>query len=662
MAQFRIYIAPVAMYQAQPFDIHWVIAGSDPALDGSATVRFIVNGQTIWSKVVALPMTDASVDRVNCPSASLAAHRLYDIPPGTIPPNSVLSGIVAEINAGGQISTAETRAQVHVYPLIPIVEWGGPLVPGQPASLPWGFDTTAATEPTVVGSYATAAIGFEIQNESGEFVLLQPQSPAAYVQLGGMQYRSPLTLIPKDARSAQLLFKIGSHRIRATIALTALGFSQSWSVEGTIVVVAQPPSADWWRWTLPLGLSTSPGYLSALAGWNSPYRIGGRFVNRSAYAVLEANLALQQTDLWGELPVPEGPLTEVATQTLAAPILPNEDDALGDVTFPEQKQNYVWLNQLTSSFSPSVASMVVSYFTFMTVRDPFGNTYPPIRSEEISVNVSVQKSKLAQATAGMVTIIAALVLQVAAFGALIIGGPWGLVVGGILGGAAAIAFFTATQLVKNAMDPPTPNFEYRTLIANSPSHYVDASADDVVNGGGLKRFLRLLQSIAKSYETRSEIVGRLLGAQVDRNAEGLQLQHAAYLLVHEQLARDVESIPINARAASREMLTLLRPDGRVSGQATLLEWTVAGLPESAKGLLTSADGGGIPREVVDQLEVAGRSQEIAASAIKMLVEPDDGTLERSVAALAVTFLEVGNTTVAEAESMLAQARASMAPV
>lgn len=459
MASFQISVAPVAMYQCQPFDINWVVIASDPTLQGTAQVSFIVNGQTVWNKAVNLPMTSSSLDRVNPPAAPLAAHRLYDIPPGTNPPNTVLSGMQAVVNAGGQTTTIVSRAQVHVYPLVPIVEWGGPMVPGQPLSLPWGFDTTSATEPSVVGSYATATIVFQIADAAGAFVPLQPESPPVYVQLGGMQCRVPLSLIPHDPQIARTLFKIGRHALRATLTITMLGFSASWTLDHTIEVVAEPPSADWWRWILPNGLSTTPGYLVGPGGWNTPYHIGGRFVNRSGYAVVEVDAELEQTELWGELPVPQGPLSLTSALTLPAPILPGADDALGDAVFPDQTQAYDWLDPVTSTFSPSAGSRVISYFVFMTTRDAYGNRYKRVRSAQMSVNVSVSDSKLLSAQGAMLTRVSAVLMLVAAVATA--ANPIASV---ILSSAAAIAFFISGQLQGNALDPPAPDARYLSII------------------------------------------------------------------------------------------------------------------------------------------------------------------------------------------------------
>lgn len=659
MADFQILVAPTALYQGQPFDIQWVIAGVATAPPGTAAVRFIVNGQTVWSKNVALPMLEASVDRVNPPADPLAAHRLYDIPPGTTPPNTVLSGIVAEITAGGQVVNISARAQVHVYPLLPVVEWSGPVNPGQPVSLSWGFDTISATEPTVVGSYATATIAFDILDEAtGGFVPLQPESSAVYVQLGKMQSRLQQTLVPDDAQTAKLLYRIGNHRLRATLALTILGFSQSWTINGSISVVAVRPAADWWRWTQPPDISHSSGYLFAESGWNTPYRVGGRLVNRSPYTVFNVNVDLQETELWGEfprqLPPPQGPLTQVASVTLPVPLQPNQDDALGDATFPQQNQDYKWLDPVTSGINPSAIGVAISYFVIITVKDSFGNDYSPTRSEQLSVNVGVSGAKLSSASAGRLVFVTAVILTAAAIVCLATGL---LIPGGIMSAAASALFFIASQLVKNAMDPPAPSREYLSLVPSRRFRPMNLGADEVENGGGLMLFLRLLESLATSYETRSETLGRLMGAQADGNIEGLQLQHTSYLEQYMRDTNDVEAIPVRAREASREMVSLLRREDRPAAQDVVREWKMTGISDASKALLLES---GVTAEAIAAIDAAGRNEVVANSALQLLNPPDPGSLEPSIATLAKAFQDLGRVMAAEANSVIEEARAVVA--
>ena len=144
-----------------------------------------------------------------------------------------------------------------------------------------------------------------------------------------------------------------------------------------------------------------------------------------------------------------------------------------------------------------------------------------------------------------------------------------------------------------------------------------------------------------------------MGAQADRDSGGLQLQHAAYLQLHAQLAQDIEEIPVRARAASREMETLLQPMERRPSQVLLQQWAAAGIPDVTKATLAAS---GVPDDVVAAAEAGAKQPNISAQVTQWLVAPDPRGLEPFVAGLSDIFQQIGRTTAAEAEPMLAQAR------
>ena len=161
-------------------------------------------------------------------------------------------------------------------------------------------------------------------------------------------------------------------------------------------------------------------------------------------------------------------------------------------------------------------------------------------------------------------------------------------------------------------------------------------------------FVRLLQSIGASYENRSEIVGRMMGAKNERSADGIQLQLGSYLALHARLANDTGDIQRQANAASRELQSMLNTERRAAAQDGLRLWLQNGIPQDSKAFLLQ---NGMAVNDVTAVEDASKVADISNQCIAQLNAPAPGAVDSIIRALAAAFVAVGDTTVAEAEVM-----------
>lgn len=650
MADVNITFRAAAYFQGQPISFVWMLSGAGTT-SGSARVRILANGQTAWSATVNLPMSTARVDTIPVPATALLADRLYDIPAGAPSPHVVRLDFGAAVNGGTEVFTS---FNAHVWAPRPALQIQATVVPGQPVPVTWGIDSDFANEP-VASSLETATVDFDIKDSAGGYHPIQPRSTAVYLQIGGTQARVQATLASTDPAIALILYRLGRATIRATVTLTVLGFSRTYVAEGAVTVTGEASLARYWDWTSPAGADRSAGYLGVTSAWKEAYTVGGRVSNKSAFAVFTAAVQIDTTGLWRNMTQPpSGPLTAVDSRNVG-PLQPGENDSVGDALITGQVQDYKWLDNVTGSYANQPINNSITYVATIVLRDSFGNTYPPIKSESFSVFVPVSQAKLSAANA--------------AHGAFILGTTLGALavilavpfpeVAAALAGASALAFATLAGEIANANDPPALDRRYLSAVQDKPLPRIRADVGASV--ARLVAFLRSLQVISDSYEKRSKILGRVLGSGVDRHEQGMQFQHTLYLGLAGDLRARVDDLATKADGASSDMKGLLTNKVRASWKKTATAWTRSGVPDESKHYLQS---NGMSAAAIALMDEGIRSDEIRRILPSLLAAPEPGARERVIAQAYTAFSEAGTSMLeensAQRDSVLraAKARAS----
>jgi hypothetical protein len=218
-----------------------------------------------------------------------------------------------------------------------------------------------------------------------------------------------------------------------------------------------------------------------------------------------------------------------------------------------------------------------------TVSDEFGNTYPPIEIApdgffsitEIDVGVQSWKFYLAVAAAGAY-----------ATGFFLLVFPWPV----FLAGVALITVAAGLEIA--ASDPPEPDPKYlEKVVVIAPVLPKGLAAEPTL--APFARVVGAIGLITAIHQALSVIEGRLLGARVDENKAGVQLQTDSYMeeirnlvAAANELQRNVREV-INIQGFDElfdpKTITAIRVrmrTGKVS-PAMRREWLRAGLTRTA---------------------------------------------------------------------------------
>ena len=652
MPNYKAVFFAGTLYQGQPVPIQWAIDG--PSQAASATVRVLIGGQTLWSTTASLPMPTSRIDSL-VPQRSDLAHRLFDIPIGSPIPHGVRLDMIISIDSGGLAEEVLVSATTYVYPPLPFLRFE-PISPGQPIAAAWGLDTTGANPRVPYSTFALASIELSVTNSAGQDVVVQPKTDAVYINLGNSNDSVQDHFAISDANLSGIIYKKGTHLIKAKIVLILLDYEQTFETTADLSVTLEAVDASWWQWTVPGHFRSDRGYPYSVVGWNNGYNIGGRLSNKSEQSVFIASVELAATDLWGELPVPTDPLTPIGSMTIG-PLQPQESNSFGDVIISGQNQNYVWLNETEGGFSPSAASVVISYFAKFSLTDSFANIYPETLSSEISIDVSVPDSKLAAATAATVLLVTVVFCTIGAGIAVLAGGIPGAIVAAVLSGAAVIAGIEFAQQIANAKDPPSPNRSFAQPVAQPPARFPTALGRDT-KFVGLRNLMLAVHLIGRTHAARSEILSRLMGARIERDTRALQMQHTYYMTLIERLRRRVQLIPSFAAVASLELKQSLIQEFRDEWSRRIVESQASGLAPDLKEALKKLK---VTQKLMRQVDAAVSNAGIATAAQAATAASDPGEIEPIIKLISDAMTTLSESLLAEADTVLSDAMAATRP-
>jgi hypothetical protein len=224
-------------------------------------------------------------------------------------------------------------------------------------------------------------------------------------------------------------------------------------------------------------------------------------------------------------------------------------------------------------------------------------SYTGQTSEGPAIVVIVSSTKQGQADAAFGLNLAGIVLIAMGIGILtggvVISGPLAVLEAWKWIAAGATLIAAATALGLRALDPVQPDFHYRepirVLVPALPEVLVDLPQELVPLGSALELINRMLAA----YDALGQIQGRLLGARIDGDVEGLRLQASAYREAERLLRMAAAHLPgavaetaqLIAENESfeltkiRDVLSTLQREGLP--ETVRQEWAKSRLPDDA---------------------------------------------------------------------------------
>jgi hypothetical protein len=335
--------------------------------------------------------------------------------------------------------------------------------------------------------------------------------------------------------------------------------------------------SSFWRWTIDGG---------AHQVWNTRYQIVGQLVNRTQFSDLTATIVLTETPADGGAPtVFDHPPVAVPRRPAMTP----ETAAGVTVTYPPILQDWTWILDGVCLYT-GPADRWFGYTISLALVDQFGNAYATTAGANIQVVVPDAKQVAGiHATQLMVSAAVFLVLAVAAAAGYFtaVGAPF------LFGVAAALQ--TSAQLVCTAAkDPPQPDFAFlEPVMAARP----ELPADDGTATALWRRLAALSARIYGINLALSATQGKLEGARLAGDLEGLRVQTGAYLTMVGDLRDDVATLGAVHSAAPAASELLAMPHDEFVKVATMFgqgptpdmsdAWTKAG--GDPKGLQPTID-------------------------------------------------------------------------
>ena len=294
--------------------------------------------------------------------------------------------------------------------------------------------------------------------------------------------------------------------------------------EVEVSVVGERVGAGWWDWTIEGGFQQP---------WKSSYQIAGRVLNRSQVTAMTVTISLVDAALDGSAPsvttdhvpvlVPRAPLTPGASVASAVA-----------VAFPPIVKDWTWILDGVCLYT-GPTDRWYRYTVSLRFTDDFGNRYDTTDAVNVQVIVSDLKQLSGlHATQLMVSAAVFLGLAIAAAAGFYtaVGAPF------LFGVASALQ--TSAQIVCGvAKDPPVPDFDFlNRVVAVLP----DVPAEDGTPSNVWRRLAVLTTRIHATYLALSATQGKLEGARLVSDLDGVTIQATAYLAMVAGLKADVATL------------------------------------------------------------------------------------------------------------------------
>lgn len=447
------------------------------------------------------------------------------------------------------------------------------VVPGQPISVRWALRRTSDTY--AFNADLKAGVIAQVLIDG----LLAYTSPPTPVDPSAEQTIAPQEALLADFSPSleKVVYKTGYHPVSLHLRGIANNYWLASQLQEVVRVRRETIDSSWWEWISPLHQELE---------WKTSYSMTGRLVNKSAWGLMStAYLTLTDTGYDGASLSTLGPtgLMNLGTKVplVSAPITKDWAWFVKGAHFPKGPRH--------KSF------VYVVEFTFL---DNYGNSYEAVASSEVSVRVSVSDKKLAAfAVAWGLTVTAAgFALAGAAAAATIIGGI-----------AAAPLFATAAGFYAAALiayvvanDPPEPDERFLERVEVSR---LELQGGFEREASAIRLLVELIGRVLTADGVLTEIHGRLLGARLADNIEGVQLQTQAYEDVERLLIDGVAVLPETIERVIGELGPTLASE---RFQEAARVWVQEGLPENIRQEMID---GGISEAGIDDFDAVVSSRE-----------------------------------------------------
>ena len=377
------------------------------------------------------------------------------------------------------------------------------------------------------------------------------------------------------------------------------------------------PVSGTWVFTAPV-----PGSVTSFP-WKAPYTVAGRLTNPTHATMTPSSVVLNEIPSFG------APITRIAIPSLGS-IVPN---AFG---------SSIWaLMQAWSWLAPGVwfpiGPLVVgfTYSVTFAMQDAYGNTYPAITSPTGFVAIVVSPAKIAFAVVAHLLFALGITLAVAGLAWLLSGDV--PTAGGLFAAAGAALTISAGFGIA-ALDPPVPDFSYRSVVATRlPELPAEVTTHPAF--APLLPIFALTARIGGLTASMSATEARLIAARIDRDASAILLQASEYRALRDSLLAAAHQIPLAAFEAVdgvRAQPALAPLTNARALQRTLATWSRSGLPAKLRrGWIDS----GLPEQQLKEMEEALRTPERFARPIDVLMNE----LAQAAAQIASSVQDEANT-------------------
>jgi hypothetical protein len=374
--------------------------------------------------------------------------------------------------------------------------------PGEVPALSWGLVNDCAD----LGMVTTRILFGTTPTE----IFSSQQSVGLRTAVGANLDPSQITVDPSIANS---FWRIGVHPL--TLEITGTGLDPGpYSVTTNLEVRAEVPDFTWLL-PGPLGIFTR--------AWKTPYTVTFLFFNRAFAA-----LTLTGIDCV------EHPTDQTGTASDVIRILDGGVTTLGPVppmtasppgttfgTFT-MAQSWPWTGPpFFYQFAPT--SRTFDYTLRFGLLDAFGNVYPTMALELLSVTVAVSAAKLSDQALALGLCTAGTVLVVAGAACAILFPEWPAILACVAVAALGMGMVVTGYLMGYAAtDPPVPDFDYHAPLAPGHRSWELPSSAGNPAIAALNALTQLLGRIDTASRTAARTRDQALAAHIDGDQTALQ--------------------------------------------------------------------------------------------------------------------------------------------
>jgi hypothetical protein len=274
--------------------------------------------------------------------------------------------------------------------------------------------------------------------------------------------------------------------------------------DAELIIEKEIVQPDWWQWNAKSG---SMNY----ADWKSNLDVNGSLINRSKWMhIQKSEIKLYEVNRT-ESPYIESDIRNSTTGAI-------DPLAKKSVTFDAVNQTWDWIEDLTWRPKEDL-SIIFDYRVEFTVTDFYGNVYPS-ESVYLAYTVSVPSAKISWQVAAAASRASALVLYGLALACWYVPPA-----AAALGAEATLVMAAATESHERAMDPPEPDPRYLEVVVRRPSRIANVPSE----GSRMGSLAKIIDRILANAEAISQIHGRLIGARLARDNNGMRIQKNSYI-------------------------------------------------------------------------------------------------------------------------------------